>query len=84
MTSTRVEITKPVGDVDRAMDAYVQWRNECIAVRNAYGLWAAASATNVAHAFHAYEVALDREEIASERYAALIQPEKGAQHALAA
>lgn len=35
MTSTRVEITKPVGHVDREMDAYVQWRNECIAVRDA-------------------------------------------------
>jgi hypothetical protein len=83
MASTRVEITQPVGQVDRAMDAYVAWRNECIAVRDAYGRWAAASGTDVARAFHAYAAALDREQLASEQYAALIQPTNGAQHALA-
>jgi hypothetical protein len=66
MASTRVEITRPVGQVDRAMDAYVAWRNECIAVRDAYRGWAAAHGTNAALAFQAYSAALDREELASE------------------
>jgi hypothetical protein len=83
MSSSEVEIATPFGRVDRAMDAYIQWRNECIAVRDAYSHWAAARGTNVALAFQAYAVALDREELASERYAALIQPMNGAQHALA-
>ena len=65
------------------MDAYVQWRNECIAVRDAYSRWAAASAADVTPAFQAYTVALDREQLASEQYAALIQPTNGVQHALA-
>jgi hypothetical protein len=83
MTSTRVEKTNPFGRVARAMDAYVQWRNECIAVRDAYGRWTAARGTSVSLAFQAYAAALDREEFASEQYAALIQPRNGAQHALA-
>ena len=82
MASTRVEITQPRVQVDRAMDAYVAWRNECIAVRGAYSGWAAARGTNAALAFQAYAAALEREELAS-RSTPFIQTRNGAQNALA-
>jgi hypothetical protein len=59
--------------VDEAMQAYVDWREECIAVWDAYGCWAAAGGTDAALAFVAYTAALDREERASEIYADLIR-----------
>jgi hypothetical protein len=59
--------------VDEAMRAYVDWREECIAVWDAYGCWAAAGATDATLSFVAYTAALDREERASEVYADLIR-----------
>jgi hypothetical protein len=58
--------------VDDAMDAYVEWRQQCNAVWLAYSRWAGARKSEVAHWYAAYSVALDREERASERYARLI------------
>jgi hypothetical protein len=58
--------------VDEVMDAYVDWREECIAVSDAYGGWAAAEASDAALAFGAYVAALDIEERASQVYADLI------------
>ena len=58
--------------VDLAVDAYVSWREECSAVRNAYLAWRQARAAEAAVAFDAYKAALDREEVAAEVYAELI------------
>jgi hypothetical protein len=61
------------GPVDEAMQAYVDWRMECIAVWETYGRWTAASAADAALAFGAYTAALEREERACEVYADLIR-----------
>jgi hypothetical protein len=58
--------------VDAAMDAYLDWREECFAVSDAYGWWTAADPADAALAFRGYVAALDREERASEVYADLI------------
>jgi len=58
--------------IDEAMDAYVEWREECIRVRDAYQLWLSAARADAQLAFPAYVAALDREERASEVYAGLI------------
>jgi hypothetical protein len=54
------------------MDAYLDWREECFAVSDAYGWWAAAGPADAGLAFRGYVAALDREERASEVYADLI------------
>jgi hypothetical protein len=59
--------------VDLAVDAYVAWREECRAVRNAYLAWTRGPAAEAAHAFDAYEAALEREEAAANVYAELMR-----------
>ncbi|MFL5864575.1 MAG: hypothetical protein ACJ780_28080 [Solirubrobacteraceae bacterium] len=56
-----------------AVDAYLAWRKECVAVRTAYLAWRRACAAEAALAFDAYQAALDREEVAAEVYAALMR-----------
>jgi hypothetical protein len=56
-----------------AVDAYVTWREECVAVRTAYLAWRRARAAEAALAFDAYKAALDREEVAAEAYRALMR-----------
>jgi hypothetical protein len=58
--------------IDEAMDAYVEWREECIRVWDAYQRWLGAARGDAELAFPAYVAALDREERASEVYAGLI------------
>jgi hypothetical protein len=58
--------------VDEVMDAYVNWRQECIRVSEAYQRWRTAVRADAALAFHAYLAALDREERAAEVYGRLI------------
>lgn len=58
--------------MELAVDAYVAWREECVAVRTAYLAWSRARAAEAALAFDAYEAALDREEVAAEAYAELM------------
>jgi hypothetical protein len=58
---------------DAMIDLYAEWREECSAVQLAYEWWRAASTDERTVAFAAYNAALDREERASERYAALIR-----------
>ena len=58
--------------VDEAMDAYVDWREECAEVWDAYERWASAPKIDAAGAFSAYRAALDREESASHAYAHLL------------
>jgi hypothetical protein len=55
--------------VDDAVDAYVEWREECVRVWEAYHRWMNAGRTDAALAFLAYVAALDREERAAEVYA---------------
>ena len=58
--------------VDETMDAYVDWREECAGVWDAYERWARAPRIDAAGAFSAYRAALDREECASHAYADLL------------
>ena len=60
--------------VDAATDAYVDWREECAGVWDAYERWAHALDIDAAGAFAAYRAALDREESASLAYADLLAP----------
>jgi hypothetical protein len=55
--------------VHEAVQAYVNWRRQCVAVWETYDIWKAASVTEAPLAFEAYSVALEREERASEVYA---------------
>ena len=57
----------------RAVDAYVAWREECVAVRTAYLAWRRARGAEAALAFDAYKAAVDREEVAAQAYAALMR-----------
>jgi hypothetical protein len=66
--------------VDEAIGAYVDWREECAGVWDAYERWAHAPRVDAAGTFSAYRAALDREECASHAYAdqlAGITPGKG-------
>ena len=58
--------------VDDAILAYVEWREECVEVWNAYGRWASATPEDVERVHAAYCAALDREEAAARVYARLI------------
>jgi hypothetical protein len=58
--------------LDGALDAYINWREECIAVEDAYRTWAHARAEDVEGAFDDYEAALYREEHAANVYAGWI------------
>lgn len=55
--------------VDEAVDAYADWREECVAVWDAYGRWKSAPTADAPLAFAAYAAALDIEEQASVVYA---------------
>jgi hypothetical protein len=55
------------------LDLYVEWREESSAVQLAYDRWREASPGDRAAAFAAYSTALDREERASDIYAALLR-----------
>ncbi len=56
--------------VDEAMDAYLQWRVECIALAEAHDRWAAVRGGDPALA-QACADALDREQDAADEYARL-------------
>jgi hypothetical protein len=55
--------------VDELMEAYVDWREECHALHNAYECWSNVALDERNVAFAAYRAALDREEQASAVYA---------------
>jgi hypothetical protein len=59
--------------VDAAVAAYVEWRTQCGAVRDAYHWWATTSAVQKPFAFDAYQAALDSEEGAAKLYARLMR-----------
>jgi hypothetical protein len=63
-----------------AFHAYVEWLDESKAVWDAYDRWAGAAHADAGLAFGAYRAALEREEHASDVYAALMtQIPSGAQ-----
>jgi hypothetical protein len=55
--------------IDELMDMYVEWREACIALRNAYERWSSVRLAEREFAFAAYRAALDWEEQASVVYA---------------
>jgi hypothetical protein len=59
--------------VDEAMDAYIDWRELCCAVQDAYERWARAPRSRMAAAFREYTMALDAEERSSLEYRLLIE-----------
>ena len=58
--------------VDATILSYVDWREECAAVWDAFDRWASAPAADAPTAFSAYRVALDREERAAHAYAEVL------------
>jgi hypothetical protein len=58
--------------VDSMVEAYVDWREECVGVSGAYERWSSAPVPDRPVAFSAYRAALEREEHASRVYADLI------------
>jgi hypothetical protein len=59
--------------VDRLVAAYVDWREESIAAREAYSRCDATRGQEHRHAFAVYFAALDREERAAAEYAACVE-----------
>ena len=55
--------------IDYLMDAYLDWREECIVLGDAYERWLTVSVAERTLAFAAYRAALDREQQASSVYA---------------
>jgi hypothetical protein len=58
--------------LDEAMEAYVDWLQQSVAVQDAYDRWARAPREDAAAAFLQYRAALDREECSSMAYAWLV------------
>jgi hypothetical protein len=59
--------------VDRTIGAYVDWREACREVQDAYRSWASATRTLARVTFCRYTAALDAEELAAEVYANLVR-----------
>ncbi len=59
--------------VDEAVDAYVDWREECLVVWDAYGRWTGAPTVDARLAFVAYTAALEIEEQACAVYSSVIR-----------
>jgi hypothetical protein len=59
--------------VDDTLDAYIEWREKCAAVRDAYRRWAIAPVSRETGAFLEYVATLDNEEHAANLYAQLIR-----------
>jgi hypothetical protein len=55
--------------INDMVDAYVDWREEAVALRDAYERWSSGSDPERGLAFAAYRAALDREQQASFVYA---------------
>jgi hypothetical protein len=54
--------------IDHLMDAYIDWREECITLGDAYERWLTVAVAERSLAFAAYRAALDREQQASSVY----------------
>lgn len=56
------------GLVDELVDAYVEWREECLVLAGAYERWSSEANRDRRLAFAAYRAALDREQQACSVY----------------
>jgi hypothetical protein len=61
------------GFVDGVIGAYVDWREACGLVHDAYRSWTSATDPRTSAAFWRYTAALDAEEWAAEVYASLVR-----------
>jgi hypothetical protein len=59
--------------IDELIEMYVDWREECIRLRYAYGRWLSVPAEERDLAFAGYRAALDREEQVSVAYSKHIE-----------
>jgi hypothetical protein len=59
--------------VDRMISAYVDWREACRLVHDAYRSWASATGPRARAAFWRCTAALDAEESAADVYASLVR-----------
>jgi hypothetical protein len=59
--------------VDKMMDAYVDWHEACLLVSDAYRFWSNATSSDLTIAFRWYLEALDREERAAAIYERLVR-----------
>jgi hypothetical protein len=59
--------------VEKMLDAYVDWHDACLRVGDAYRNWSCATRPDVTATFAGYMRALDREERAAEVYARLVR-----------
>ena len=59
--------------VDQLVEAYVDWREACARVDDAYAFWASESGACGRVAFGSYVAALDAEERSAEVYAVLVR-----------
>jgi hypothetical protein len=55
--------------VDDLIEAYLEWREECVCVRISYDDWTSSIDAEAGSAFSAYRAALEREERACHIYA---------------
>jgi hypothetical protein len=58
--------------LDRLVDAYVDWRDACARVNDAYRSWSSESSPRNEAAFGTYLAALDAEQQAAEVYAGFV------------
>jgi hypothetical protein len=72
MTSQAISDDRRRGMLNAAMDAYLDWRDQCAAVSKAYRAWAAARKPDSEPAWRAYVTALEDEARASATYAAAV------------
>jgi hypothetical protein len=59
--------------VDTMIGAYVDWREACRLVHDAYHSWASGTGPGARVAFRRYTAALDAEELAAQVYASLVR-----------
>ena len=62
----------PAELIDDVMEAYVEWREECVSAMQAYERWSSFPVHERRLAFAAYQAALDREHAASIAYSSRI------------
>lgn len=69
----RVDLLSRERLVDRLIEAYVDWRQACARVDDAYRFWESEAGTGGRVAFGLYVAALDAEERSAEEYAVLVR-----------
>jgi hypothetical protein len=70
---TDVDVKTEPDLIDQMVEMYVDWREECLGLSDAYGRWLGMPVEDRVLAFASYQAALDREEQASAAYASQIE-----------